>query len=262
MICDNELHPSTLAHRIPLVGEAMGLPPELYVNDLDIIPLRGKLRSFADIVADFDAIQPGQYSIIGFDAKYRFILPGVSENDNSAETLFYNLADELATRTGAALVFIHHTSKGLQSDKRITDVGSGAGAQSRAADCHIILREHEEPNVAVMDAALRSFAPVAPKALRWSFPLWQADEQLDPARLKRQPTGSQQQQANQDREGINKIIAVLRHGPLTGRQLRSKTGFGKYRQDRLLDQLTAGDHVEVSEVENGGTTSRVYKLKE
>ena len=41
-------------------------------------------------------------------------------------------------------------SKGDQSGKSTTDVGSGAGSQSRAADTHLIIRQHEQEDVAVM----------------------------------------------------------------------------------------------------------------
>ncbi len=43
-----------------------------------------------------------------------------------------------------------------QAGKAITDVGAGAGSQSRATDTHLILRPHEEKNCAVLDAAVRS----------------------------------------------------------------------------------------------------------
>ena len=61
---------------------------------------------------------------------YRFAIEGVSENDNAAMAGFYNRLDRIAERTKAAIVLIHHSSKGSQSDKRITDVGAGAGSQS------------------------------------------------------------------------------------------------------------------------------------
>src|SRR5581483_8746120 len=74
--------------------------------------------------------------------------------------------------------------KGNQSAKAITDVGSGAGAQSRATDTHLILRPYEEQNAVVLEAAVRSFPPVSPVCLRWSFPVWTADTTLDPAALR------------------------------------------------------------------------------
>src|SRR5262249_4395932 len=66
----------------------------------------------------------------------------------------------------------------------ITDVGSGAGAQSRAVDTHLILRPHEEKNAVVLDAAVRSWQPLDPICLRWSFPVWTPAPELDPMALR------------------------------------------------------------------------------
>ena len=46
---------------------------------------------------------------------------------------------------GCSFVLIHHSTKGNQSGKTITDVG--AGSQSRTTDTHLIrdAREHTEP---------------------------------------------------------------------------------------------------------------------
>ena len=44
----------------------------------------------------------------------------------------------LAIQTGAAFVLVHHSTKGSQAEKSVTDTGSGAGAMSRAVDSHIV----------------------------------------------------------------------------------------------------------------------------
>ena len=229
LLVDNELQRSTLAKRIPKVGDAMGIFQSEYHGDLDVWPLRGKLKSLQNLVADFETVEHGYYRLIIMDAKYRFVTDGASENDNAAEAMFYNLVDRIAEMTGAAILLIHHSSKGSQSDKRVTDVGAGAGAQSRAADCHMILREHEQDDCVVLEAAVRSYAPVEPMVLRWDFPLWTADQEASPDRLKRQPSGQEKRQIAMDREGKEKIINVLTQGPATLNGIRSSTGFGEPR---------------------------------
>ena len=210
LIVDNELHAATLAHRIPVVAVQMQVHPDTYTTDLHIVSLRGNLHSLAD-VEDWavKTVQPGQYKLIILDAMYRFCIDGVSENDNSAMAAFYNRLDRIAAHTQAAIVVIHHASKGSQGEKRVTDVGSGAGAQSRAADCHLVLREHEEDGAVVLDAAVRSFPPVEPLGLRWQFPLWIPDSGVDPAMLKGKQTAGEQRQAERDQQGTNKIIDSL-----------------------------------------------------
>jgi hypothetical protein len=47
------------------------------------------------------------------------------------------------------------------------------------------MTEHEEPDCVTAEFALRNFAPVAPFVLRWVHPVWQTEEGIDPARLKK-----------------------------------------------------------------------------
>jgi RecA-family ATPase len=239
LLIDNELHRPTLAQRIPRVGDAMGLFESEYMDDLDIWPLRGRLRSLVELGTEFEKNPCGKYKLILFDAKYRFASLGTSENDNTAETLVYNLLDQYAEKLGAALVLIHHSSKGSQSDKRVTDVGSGAGAQSRAADCHLVLREHEEADTVVLDAAVRSFKPVEPVVLRWEFPLWTPDEFGDAKKLKERKTAGEQRVADRDKEGTSLILATLTKKPNSIRGIMAETEMSKDRVIKLVDRLEA-----------------------
>ena len=262
---DNELHHSTLAHRIPKVGAAMAeargkfLSADEYGADFDIWPLRGNLRTIAELGAEFEKIEPGYYKLVIFDAKYRFALEGVSEVDNAAETLLYNTLDRHAARLDAALLLVHHSSKGNQSDKRVTDVGSGAGAQSRAADCHMILREHTEERHMVLEAAVRSFPPVQPMTLRFDWPVWTPVE-LDPSDLKGGKTRQTEEQEKKDRKGKLEIMAALADGPLTASKLREATCSGDGRVKRLIAMLLKDGQIVASETTAYGNTCHEYTL--
>ena len=247
LLVDNELHPQTIANRIPKVARALGLFPEDYENDLEIWSLRGKLRSLEELEPEFMKLKAGYFKTIILDSKYRFAKAGTSENDNTSETQFYNQVDRIAEHTRAAIPMIHHASKGNQAGKSVTDTGSGAGAQSRAPDCHLVLREHETEGVVVLEAAVRSFAPVVPLALRWDFPLWEPDDEADTSQLKGLKTKSQERQAKNDKEGIDKIVAALMEGSATARALRQKTGMSRERLQRLLDQMTYEGHLTTNE---------------
>ena len=48
----------------------------------------------------------------------------------------------------------------------------------------LVLRPHEEEGCVVLDAAVRSWPPVEPRCLRWTFPVWNPDDSLDPEALK------------------------------------------------------------------------------
>jgi hypothetical protein len=129
-------------------------------------------------------IPKGRYRLIIVDAFYRTLPSGVDENDNAGMAGLYNSLDGFAERTGAAFELVHHSSKGNQAGKSVVDVGSGAGSQSRATDTHLILRHHEQDNVVVLEAAVRSWPPVKPCCLRWTFPVWRPEPDLDPADLR------------------------------------------------------------------------------
>jgi len=106
------------------------------------------------------------------------------ENDNGSIAQLYNHLDRYARELGCCFVLIHHSSKGNQSGKAVSDVGAGAGAQSRATDTHLILRAHELRGAVVLDAAVRSWKPIEPLCLGWTFPVWNPAEDLDPTRLR------------------------------------------------------------------------------
>lgn len=184
LIVDNELHPETSAYRIPTVANAHGIRLDEYADHVFVMNLRGELLSLPQLAITLDRIEPGRFKLIILDAFYRFLPPGTDENDNGAMAGLYNLLDRVAGKLKCAFVCIHHASKGSQSAKAVTDVGSGAGSMSRAADCHAVLRPHEEANVVVMEAATRSWPPLDPLCLRWEFPLFSEDPTLDPALLK------------------------------------------------------------------------------
>ena len=266
LLVDNELSPAVLASRIPKVAAAMFAERDEFIDDsyeqlFDIWSLRGNLRTLEELGTEFEKIEPNYYKLIIFDAKYRFILAGVSENDNSAQTQVYNLLDRYAAQLNSAILLVHHSSKGSQSEKRTTDVGSGAGAQSRAADCHMVLREHEEEGHVVLEAAVRSFPPVEPLTLKWDFPLWQPTD-LDPADLKGKKTKSEERQAKNDSEGRLEIAGALLDSPLTASKLRKVTGYGSARVDRLLAMMVKGNEIQARKVTVGGNECDEYSLAE
>jgi hypothetical protein len=259
LLIDDELHVEDIAHRIPSVAEAMCLQPADYRDQFDVLPLRGDLRSIHELGSLFTDTGRGKYALVIIDALYR-MLPDMSENDNAAMAGVYNAVDRYAAMTDAAFVLIHHASKGSQSDKDVTDVGAGAGSQSRAADTHLILRPHEEESCVVLDAAVRSWPPVKPLALRWEFPVWVPDCTLDPSELKGRLTAREQQQNTKDADDAEKIVAALKAGPATARALRPKTGISKDRLGRLLDKMEHGERIVTKEKKLRGNACREYRL--
>ncbi|MHB8898076.1 MAG: AAA family ATPase [Thermoguttaceae bacterium] len=184
LIIDAELHSETIAHRLPMVAEAMGMEREI-LSSIDILPLRGVGADLLKLNSRLAEIEPKKYALVVLDAWYRFLPLGISENDNAQVMSLYNKIDEYASRLEAAWVNVHHASKGDQTGKGVTDVGSGAGSQSRAADAHLIIRPHAQDGVAVLEAVVRSFPPVDPLAIRFHFPVWTLEREADPRDLQK-----------------------------------------------------------------------------
>ncbi len=261
LLIDNELHPETLSRRLDAVACALNLPESEWRDSLDLVCLRGRGVDLNALEATIQTIEPNAYVLVAADAWYRFLPPKTDENSNADVMQLYNKIDEYAGHLGAAWVNIHHSSKGDQSAKAVTDVGSGAGSQSRAADSHLVLRPHEQDGVIVLEAAVRSFAPVDPVALRWGYPLWTRADDADPTKLKRRTTAAEEKQAALDAEGIAKIIATLAvHQSGTTRQLQGWTGMGWDRVNKLVAKLRTEGRIVSSEITSRGNSCDEHRL--
>jgi len=184
LIIDNELHGETSANRIPKVAAARQIGLDEVGQRVFVQNLRGHWQDIFSLGAYFRSLEPGRFRVIILDAMYRFMPKEMDENDNGTMANVYNAIDRYADLLGCCFVLIHHTTKGSQAGKSVTDVGAGAGSQSRATDTHLILRPHKEDGVAVLEAAVRSWPPVLPRCLRWSFPVWSPADDIDPADLR------------------------------------------------------------------------------
>jgi hypothetical protein len=214
---------------------------DAYADRVWVQNLRGYLQDVFTLGAYFESLQPGRFKVIILDAFYRFMPRDMDENDNGTMASLYNHIDRYADLLGCSFVLIHHTTKGNQSAKSITDVGAGAGSQSRATDTHMILRPHEEPDAVVLDAAVRSWPPVAPRCLRWSFPVWSAADDLDPAQL-RSEGGKKRCEKKDEWSPESFVEAFVDDEPATRSAIIGKAvraGLSKWASDNLLRMADA-----------------------
>ena len=254
LVVDNELHPETSTYRMRKIADARG-------DDLDAIAdcilfqnFRGALRDIDALESYFKQFERGQFDLVIIDTLYRSFPAGMSENDNAAVTAVYNRVDQYAEALNAAVVLIHHSSKGDQSGKTVTDVGAGAGAQSRAADAHLVLRSHEQEDVYVLEAAVRSWPPLKPQCLRWAFPLWHPVNDLDPGRLQRPEEKRKKAQKDaKEKEQDAELLSMLerldpeRQG-YGKRQLQDKLGWHHEPMGRVLRRLFDAGLIEYCDV--------------
>ncbi|MBS3822105.1 MAG: AAA family ATPase, partial [Phycisphaerae bacterium] len=200
---DNELHQPLLSYRYGVISEALGLPYRLYSRNIDTVSLRGQLRDLYALGGMFEKIEPGTYKLIVIDAFYRTLPPDTDENDNGAMANLYNRIDAYAAKLGCAFALVHHTSKGNQSGKAVTDVGAGAGSQARAADAHLVLRPHQEDGIVVLDCAVRSWPPIEPMALARKGPLFEPVDEVDTSAL----LGAAKPRAKPAEPGLDDFVA-------------------------------------------------------
>jgi hypothetical protein len=181
LVIDGELHREVAAFRWRSSVKALNLNPSI-LDQVDLLPLRGKGVDMLAL-ARWATRWQGYRAVI-VDPLYRIFGPDTDENSNADLTAVYNAVDEAAAASGAAWVLVHHASKGMQFAKAVAEVGAGAGAIARAADCHVAIRPHKVPGVAAFEAVVRSFPPVEPQCIAFRWPLWEvASEDLDPSDL-------------------------------------------------------------------------------
>jgi hypothetical protein len=257
---DNELHLETLTHRFPAVAHALGVRQDDYADRLDVLSLRGRLTDLHGVARLLEAVEPGRYDLAIFDALYRGLPEGTSENDNASMAGLFNLIDKTSDRLGCCWVNIHHSSKGDQGHKSVVDVGAGAGSQARAADAHIVLRPHETEGAVVMEAVVRSFKPIKPMSLRWTFPVWTPDDGLDTTAVKGRLTKAEERQNEKNQQFMAKVRDALLKGPATPKILRGLTGMSDKPLQRILDLMESQEMVTWTTIQKRGNETREYQL--
>jgi RecA-family ATPase len=96
--------------------------------------------------------------VIFFDPLYK-LNEGV---ENAAEDMRTILAafDMVAEETGAAIVYVHHDTKGNPGDRDIRDRGAGSNVLGRDYDACMTLTSHaQEDEAIVVDVLLRNYKP-------------------------------------------------------------------------------------------------------
>lgn len=206
---DNELHPTDAAFRLEQIQRAMLLDTDQLGDAYQVASFRGipaELKSVCDwlryLLRDKER---GHYKLIIIDTLSKMLAGDKSENDNLYIRSIYTTLEQLAGDLGAAVVIVHHSSRGDQSEKNVTDVGAGAGSQTRACDCHMVIRPHSKEGWFVLDSTVRSFPGNDSLSICWDYPVWYGDP-LMPAELATRDTQRQKSKAEQAEREI--LLAI------------------------------------------------------
>jgi len=185
LLVDNELHEETIANRLHSTSGQVQVPGAVCAERLEVLSARGQCMSLDDLEATLEAKGQGYYDLVAVDALYKMIPAGLDENANADMAQLYNQLDRIALKSGAAVLVVHHATKGVQTGKSVMDIGAGAGAIGRATDSHITFLRHKDEGCIVMQAETRSFKRPEPVVLS-TLPAWPClaiDTERDPSEL-------------------------------------------------------------------------------
>lgn len=165
-----EIRAHHLHRRLLKFAKGMGISPEDIGDRLQLISARGKKGFKGQACIDRITRQAKKYGseVIMIDPLYK-ISEGV---ENAAEDFKTILAafDEIAEETAAAIIFIHHDTKGHSGDKELTDRGAGSGVLGRDYDASIVLTPHcTDKETSVVEVVTRNYPPQEAFAVAWYY---------------------------------------------------------------------------------------------
>ncbi len=181
-----EIDHASCIRRFMKIYEALGIT-DSHMENIDIWNLRGHATPLDKLVPKvLRKIKGKDFSAVIFDPIYKLTMGG-DENSASDMGLFCNEFDRVCTETGAAVVYCHHHSKGVQGGKKSMDRSSGSGVFARDPDAVVDMTELEVPENAEffmgkrglpayrIEGTLREFAPFKPRNVWFDYPLHKLD---------------------------------------------------------------------------------------
>ena len=154
--------------RVKKMAKALGITSDDLEDRFNILNARGLGITGAEGIEKIGLIAASiNPEIISFDPLYK-IATGA---ENAAEDLkgILNCFDELAKKTGAAILYVHHDPKGNSGDRDVRDRGAGSNVLGRDYDAAITLTPHAtEPDAAVIETLLRNYRPQKPFTVLWT----------------------------------------------------------------------------------------------
>ena len=192
-----EIGSASCINRFQEIYAALGIEPK-HKENIQLWNLRGYAIPLDELVPKLiNRIKNQNIDAIILDPIYKVITG--DENNATEMGRFCNLFDRICTETGAAVIYCHHHSKGVQGAKRALDRASGSGVFGRDPDACLDIVELQVPQstrkdelkVATawrMECSLREFANFKPVNFWFDYPLHRLD--TTGALEKAEPEGS------------------------------------------------------------------------
>lgn len=167
---DTELEPFDFQFRMRSIMEGGRYNPD--PGDFRKLLLRGTRSEIESLVDKLAVRLAGKRcDLIIIDAIYS-LLGDREENSNEDITQVGIQLFRLAKLTGAAVLFIHHFSKGTQSGKRGIEKASGAGAWGRFPDVSLAIDKHPQDFCSNFEVSSRTFAEDKPFVAKRINGIW------------------------------------------------------------------------------------------
>ena len=162
LVVQMEVKPHHYWRRLRNMARKLGLSVADLGGRLSVASLRGREVDEALLTA---LAKRQKAEVIIVDPLYK-LLDG---DENLASDMKPTLAlfDRLAEATGAAVLFVHHNSKGSAGDKATRDRGAGSGVLARDFDACLYLSEHRADDHFVVEVLLRNYAPQSKFTISW-----------------------------------------------------------------------------------------------
>jgi hypothetical protein len=156
----------------------------------------------------------------------------------------------------AAVVFVAHQTKDVQSGKETRDRIAGSGVFVRDPDSLVYLTEHKKEGCFVVSRILRSFPPQDEFVVCWNYPIMTREDVADPTHLKLRRNANQSKHFT-----VEEMIAhVPVNKPIAKNQLRTKAneaGIPWGRINGLIDQAIDEGKLHSWEERRSGTRPRI-----
>ena len=178
-----ELPAFAFQKRVALIAAAKGITD---FSGFDLWNLRGFATDFSELIPKIlSRIKESNYALIVLDPVYK----GLGKRDENKAGDIASLCNEieqLAVKSGAAVAYGAHYSKGNQAAKDSIDRIGGSGVFARDADVILTMTPHEDKDAYVIDLTLRALPQVDPFVVRWQAVHFERDSAADATRI-RQP---------------------------------------------------------------------------
>jgi hypothetical protein len=225
-----EIRPEHFRRRLWRMARALGIGPDL-PHALTVLHGRGRTPESA-LAEVRTACRRTSARVAILDPVYK-LAPNGEENASRDVKAVVAMMDLLAEDTGSAIIYAHHTPKGVASERAAVDRGAGHNTLSRAYDAALSILPHAtEPDGFVCEWVLRNYAPRTPAAVQWKDDRFTLAPDLTP-----EPETTRSRQARTRKPGMDTDSLVDRaSGMLADKPLPLATF-----KTRVQDKLGVGE---------------------